>query len=150
VVVVGETTKKVSSSEGHVLTESSPFYKARLLRMEEKIEKIKKALKDRNFQQFGEILEGEAINMHVVMMTSYPPLFYWRPKTMEIILAVQDWREEGISVYLTIDAGPNVHLICQAADEKKVLKKLGVVRGIKKIIVNWPAEGTRLINNHLF
>jgi diphosphomevalonate decarboxylase len=150
VVVVGETAKKVSSSEGHVLTESSPFYKARLTGMKGKIEKMKEALKGRNFQEFGEILEEEAINMHAVMMTSNPPLFYWLPKTVEIILAVQSWREGGVLVYVTIDAGPNVHLLCQAKDEEKVVEKLKKIEKNLKLIVNRPAKGTHLTNNHLF
>lgn len=150
VVIVGETMKKVGSSEGHVLTESSPFYKARILGMKAKLKKMKEALDGKNFKEFGEILEAEALNMHAVMMTSSPSLFYWLPKTMEMILAIQDWREEGILAYFTVDAGPNVHLICQAADEKKVLKKLEAMKGIKNVIVNLPAEGARLINNHLF
>ncbi|MBP8591593.1 diphosphomevalonate decarboxylase, partial [Candidatus Shapirobacteria bacterium] len=150
IAIVGETSKKISSSEGHVLAESSPFYKARILGMKKKIENLKKALKRKNFKEFGEILEEEAINMHAVMMTSRPPLFYWLPKTMAIILAVWDWREEGLPVYFTIDAGPNVHLVCQKRDEKKVEAKLRKIKGVKKIILNKPNRGAYLIKAHLF
>ena len=116
--------------------------------MRAKIRVIKEALKQRNFKKFGEIIEEEAINMHAVMMTSKPALFYWLPKTMEIILAVQDWRDEGLPVYFTIDAGPNVHLICQGKDENRVSKKLKSL-GIKKIIINKPTNGARIISKHL-
>lgn len=150
IVIIGEASKKVSSSEGHVLTESSPFFKARLFGMEDKIKKLKTVLKKRVFKKFGEIIEEEAINMHAVMMTSQPGLFYWLPKTMEIILDCQTWRDKGIPVYFTIDAGPNVHLICREKDEGRVIERLRKIRGIKKIIVNKPARGARVIFKHLF
>lgn len=149
IAIIGETPKKVSSSEGHVLSESSLFYKPRIEGMRAKIRVIKEALKQRNFKKFGEIIEEEAVNMHAVMMTSKPALFYWLPKTMEIILAVQDWRDTGLPVYFTIDAGPNVHLICQGKDENRVSKKLKSL-GIKKIIINKPTNGARIISKHLY
>jgi len=149
VAIVGEAAKKVSSSEGHVLAESSPFYRSRILGMKKKIRELKRALKRKDFEKFGEIVEEEAINMHAVMMTSKPPLFYWLPKTMEIILKVGDWREAGIPVYFTIDAGPNVHLICLKKDVKEVVKRLKKLK-IKKIIVNKPAKGARIVSEHLF
>lgn len=150
IAIIGEAPKKVSSSEGHTLAESSPFYKARVKGMKTKIKMAKKALKEKDFRKFGEILEEEAINMHAVMMTSSPPLFYWLPKTVEVILAVWDWREEGLPVYFTIDAGPNVHLICQKKDEKEIEAKLREIKGVKKIIFNKPARGAYLLRNHLF
>jgi len=149
VAIVGEASKKVSSSEGHVLAESSPFYRSRILGMKKKIRELKRALKRKDFEKFGEIVEEEAINMHAVMMTSKPPLFYWLPKTMEIILKVGDWREAGIPVYFTIDAGSNVHLICLKKDVKEVVKRLKKLK-IKKIIVNKPAKGARIVSKHLF
>jgi len=148
IAIIGEAPKKVSSSEGHVLTESSPFFKPRTEGMKRKIKGIKNALRKKNFEKFGRIMEEEAINMHAVMMTSKPPLFYWLPKTIQIILAVQDWRDIGIPVYFTIDAGPNVHLICQERDENKVSQKLKGL-GVKWVIINHPARGARIISEHL-
>lgn len=150
IVIIGEASKKVSSSEGHVLAESSPFYRPRILGMKDKIKNLERALNEKNFKRFGEIVEEEAINMHAVMMTSQQGLFYWLPKTMEIILDCQTWRDEGISVYFTIDAGPNVHLICREKDEGRVRERLRKIRGIKKIIVNKPTRGVRVIFKHLF
>ncbi|PIU34151.1 diphosphomevalonate decarboxylase [Candidatus Shapirobacteria bacterium CG07_land_8_20_14_0_80_39_18] len=149
-VIVEKKTKKVSSSEGHILTASSPFYKSRISGIKNKLTVIKKAILDRDFEIFGTILEGEAINMHAVMMTSTPPIFYWTPVTFELILTVRGWREEGILVYFTIDAGANVHLICQEKDKQKVIGCLKGMKGIKEVILNQPAIGTRLINKHLF
>jgi len=145
IAVVGDKDKKVSSSEGHTLAASSPFYKARIAEMPKKVREIKSALKNKDFTKFGEIIEAEAINMHAVMMTSKPPLYYWLPKTLEVIQSVQDFRENGIEAYFTIDAGPNVHIICQGKDADKVKSKLKGIKGLKGIIVNKVACGTRII-----
>lgn len=145
IAIVGENSKKVSSTEGHAIAKSSPFYKTRILGMARKVKEIKLALKNRDFTRFGEILEAEAINMHTVMMTSNPVLFYWTPKTLEIILKVLNWRSGGIEAYFTIDAGPNVHIICEGKNLEKVKAKVNLIEGVKKVSVNGPAVGTRLV-----
>lgn len=141
IVVVGARSKKVGSTEGHAVAESSPFYKERIRGMEKKIKSIKKAIKNKNFKRFGEILEAEAINMHMVMMTSEPPLFYWLPKTLKVMQFVIKQREKGVKSYFTIDAGPNVHIICQAKNAQKIVRELKRMEGIKNILVCKPSNG---------
>jgi diphosphomevalonate decarboxylase len=148
IVSVGE--KKVGSTAGMEKAWTSPFLKARLANIKNKIAKIKKALKEKDFTLLGETVEEEAINFHAVMMTQKPALFYWQAETIKIIRAVADFRSQGLMVYLTIDAGPNVHLFCQAKDLEKVKDKTKDISGISKIIVNKPAEGARLVKEHLF
>jgi diphosphomevalonate decarboxylase len=145
IAVVGEKVKKVGSTEGHRKAKESPFYKARISGMNEKIKNIKLALKNKDFTRFGEIIEEEAINMHTVMMTGKPPLFYWLPKTLEVMQSVVAWRESGLETYFTIDAGPNIHIICMAKDAKKVKAKLEKIQGVKKIIINRASEGACIL-----
>ncbi len=150
VAIVTKTEKKVPSSEGHSRAESSPFLKVRIMSMEKKVRAVKKALEGRDFTRLGVIIEEDALSLHTVMMTSRPPILYWLPKTMEIILAVQQWRQEGLESYFTIDAGPTVHLLCLSDNKDKVTQKLKKLGGIEDIIINEPAKGTHLINKHLF
>ena len=88
--------------------------------------------------------------MHHVMQTQNPPLMYWNKMTKSIVGSVRAWRNEGIPVYFTIDAGPNVHLLCEGKDETSVLKKVKMVTGIKSLILNKVARGARLVDTHLF
>lgn len=145
IAIVGQAGKKISSTEGHILAKSSPFYRTRILGMAEKVRGIKRALKNKDFTIFGKILEAEAINMHTVMMTSNPPLFYWVPKTLEIVLSVINWRDDGIEAYFTIDAGPNVHIICERKNLEKINAKVSSIAGVKDVLVNKPTIGTHLI-----
>lgn len=145
VAIVGEKSKKVSSTEGHAVAESSSFFKSRIRDMKRKVRDIKKAFENKDFTKLGEITEAEAVNMHAVMMTSNPPLYYWLPQTLEIMLAVQKWRDRGLEAYFTVDAGPNVHVICQGKDCDKVKRKLSRILGAGSIIVNKPANGACLV-----
>jgi mevalonate pyrophosphate decarboxylase len=47
----------------------------------------------------------------------------------------------GVPAYFTVDAGPNVHIICEGKDEAKVR---AVLSG-REIIVNKPAKGAHII-----
>lgn len=145
IAVMGESTKKVSSTEGHVLSESSPFFRVRIKGMKQKITDMRKAIREKNFVEFGKILEAETVNMHAVMMTSNPALYYWTPETLKVILAVQDWRDEGIRCYFTIDAGPNVHMICPVEDAHVIQTRLRRISGVRNVIINAPAGGTMLL-----
>lgn len=151
VLVIVETSgKKVGSTEGMDNIRTSPFCNRRLRDMPDKIKGMKKAFASKNFRTLGETIEEEAVNMHTVMMTQQPPLYYWNGVTMEIIRTVETWRSEGIPVYFTIDAGPNVHLICEAKNEDAVVKKAEALSGVTQIIVNKPARGAHLVETHLF
>jgi len=150
VVVVSCESKEISSKEGHVLAHTSPYYQARLQELPQRICAIKEAMKQKDFQTFGELLEQEAISLHTICMTSRPPIFYINNKTFEIIEAVRSWRKEGLLGYFTIDAGPNLHIICQKKDAKKLQSKLQNLPSTLFTIVNTPCQGAKISDKHLF
>ena len=118
--------------------------------MKEKNEKVKKLIKERNFKEFGELVEAEALELHTIMLTQYPPLIYWTPGTLRIMKLTSQWRAAGIPVYFTLNTGQNVHLITKQKDAQKVKAELKELDFVKNIIVNTPGEGARLSQNHLF
>lgn len=150
VVIVAETMKKVRSTKGHSLADTSPFQKVRLKNIPAKIKAIKVAMKKKDFTVFGQILESEALNFHTIALTSQPPILYWEGTTMEIMKRVQEWRDQGLESYFTIDAGPTVHIICQPKDVQRLKKRLKTISGIQRLSVNYPSIGARVINQHLF
>lgn len=149
--IVQEEKKKVSSTQGHQLASQNPFLKARLKLVKENLGKIKQAFKNKDFSLLGQVLESEALSLHAVMLTSQPALIYWQPATLAVMHRVIQLREsQKIESYFTIDAGPNVHLICLAKDVLKLKKEVQKIPGVKKIIVNQPSSGAHLLNRHLF
>ena len=150
VALVSTGKKEVPSSLGMKSAKSSPFMKLRLSRMKEKNKLVKKFIKERNFKALGGLTEQEALELHTIMLTQYPPLIYWTPGTLQIMKLVSHWRKEGIPVYFTINTGQDIHLICEQKNIDKVKNKLKELDFVKNIIINIPGEGTRLTDKHLF
>jgi len=150
VAIVSVEKKDIATSEGQKLATSSPFFSLRRNRMEEKIALIKQLMKKKDFVVFGELVEAEALELHAIMLTSTPSLIYWLPGTLRVMKAVKRWRQQGLSVYFTINTGQDVHLICQKKDAKKVSELALQIKDVKKTIINTPANGAYLTEKHLF
>ncbi len=145
VVVVSQEHKEVGSSGGHPLAGSSSLQAARLAGVSARLEACRAALLARNLAGLGPLIEEDAVIMHAVMMSSRPPLYYWTPTTLALILATQQWRKEGLPVYFTIDAGPNVHLICEAAVAEAVEARARRVPGVQTVLSSGPGGAARLV-----
>lgn len=144
-VFVDTSMKKVPTTEGMENIKTSPFWQERVAGIPKKIRKTKEAFDEKNFSLLGEIIEAECVNMHAVMMTQNPPLFYWNETTMKIIQEVKEWRAAGLPVYFTIDAGPNVHLLCEAKNEHVVTEKARAISDVQLVLINSPAQGAHLL-----
>jgi diphosphomevalonate decarboxylase len=62
-----------------------------------------------------------------------------------IMQAVKTWRHEGIPVCYTIDAGPNVHVICPTGQAERITGQLHQLPGVIDILTAHPGEAARLI-----
>jgi len=147
-VVVLETNKKEKSSRNGMqnTVKTSPFYKEWLRTIEKDISEIKDGIKNKNFSVVGKVAEHNCIKMHTTMMTSQPPLFYWKPKTLEIIHQLWDLRKNGLENYFTSDAGPQLKILCEEKNEKEILNFLSTIKGIKKIIPCSAGPGAKVIS----
>jgi len=145
VVIVSQQHKSVGSSGGHPLAQTSSLQAARVAGAAQRLAACKTALLARNLAEMGPVIEEDAVIMHAVMMSSRPPLYYWNPATMAIIQATQQWRAEGLPVYFTIDAGPNVHLICEAAHAAAVEAAARQIPGVQTVLASGPGGPARLL-----
>ncbi len=145
IVLISKEHKETGSSLGHTLADKSPIQGARVEDADRRLEICRKALLERDFPVFADIVEQDCNLMHAVMMTSDPPLYYWLPGTLEVMRAVQTWRRNGLPVCFTIDAGPNVHVICPVKEADKVKRKLGSLAGVKSILECTPGGPARLL-----
>lgn len=150
VAIVSRNKKEVSTTEGQKLAKSSPFFQVRLSNIKGKINLIKKYMKEKKFSLFGELVEGEALELHAIMLTSAPSLIYLLPGSLRVMHMVKKWRQEGLEVYFTVNTGQDIHLICQKKDVEKIVKKAQDLSDIQKTIINYPAEGAHIISTHLF
>ena len=146
IVLISLEHKEIGSSLGHQLAETSPLQEIRVEDAGRRLEICRKALLERDFQQFADIVEQDSNLMHSVMMTSDPPLYYWLPETLAVMQAVRTWRKDGLPVCYTIDAGPNVHVLCPAAEVGKLKRELGTIAGVNSILECHPGGPTHLLD----
>lgn len=149
IAVVSTVKKDISSSEGHTRVESSQYFETRLKELPDRINHTRKAILDKKFSVLGPLIEADTISMHTVMMTSEPPIFYWQPGTLEVMNAVTQWRREGLESYFSIDAGANVHIICEKKNAPALKKRLQGLSLVHSTIYNEPCIGTHEIQDHL-
>ena len=147
IAIVSSQEKTTTSTDGHQLASTSPYFKLRLKQLPHRIIQVGQALKTKNLQLLGETIETEAIDLHLIAMSSQPPVFYWEPATLQLIKLLPQWRSRGLPVYFTLDAGPNPHLITEAKYQVKLLNQLHQLKFINQLIVNRVGEGARLIPN---
>ena len=104
--------KPISSGEAMRRTvATSPAYALWPQRVSEDMEAVLSALHRHDFPAFGAAVERNALAMHSTMQAAVPPVCYWTSKTIEAMRAVQRARAEGLEIYFTMDAGPNVKLL---------------------------------------
>lgn len=149
--IVQESKKKVSSRAGMAQTVANcPFYEGWLKTVNHDLDAMRTGIKQKDFTTVGSTAEHNALKMHATMMTTTPPIIYWNPATVEIMHSVHIWRSEDLECYFTMDAGPNVKVLCLQKNEKEIVKKLSALTGVRKTLVCKPGEGAKLIKEHLF
>lgn len=150
VAVVSHEHKAVSSYDGHGSAPSSPLNAARLAAIPALLTDVRQGIAECSLEAMGPAVEADALAMHAVMMTSRPGLLYWAPATVSVLHAVQAWREEGLPVYFTMDAGPNVHCLCEALQAQEVERRLWNLDGVLDVLSSGPGGGVRVAADHLF
>jgi diphosphomevalonate decarboxylase len=149
--IVSTAEKKVKSRAGMAKTiENCPYYKDWLATVNEDIENVKEGIKEKNFTLVGETAQYNCLKMHATMITTRPTMIYWMPATVAIMHAILAWKEEGLESYFTMDAGPQVKVICLEKDVPELEKRLKEVEGVQKTIVCKPGEAAKVIEEHLF
>jgi diphosphomevalonate decarboxylase len=144
IAIVEEENKPTSSTDGHKLASTSPIQAVRVSDSIRRLDVCRTAIKKKDFQSLAEITELDSNLLHAVMMTSNPALFYWEPASLNIIKAVQSWRKAGLGVAATLDAGPNVHVICESSDSEKVALRLQSMPSVKEVLICHPGYKTHL------
>lgn len=148
IAIVSDEHKKTGSQAGHPVAKTSDLQDARVAGAQKRLDTVRQAILDHNFSTFAEIVELDSNLMHAVMMTGNPALFYWKPITLTIMELVREWREEGLSVCYTLDAGPNVHCICIRKDAEIVRERLSKLSGILDIKLAGTGGAAQLIDSN--
>ena len=150
VVLVQVGAKGVSSLDGHRRATSSPHYERRQTLLPDRLAKVRSAIEVRDLGRLGEVIEEDAIELHLIAMSSNPAIFYWRPATLRVLEAVRRMRRRGLEAWSTMDAGANVHVICSPASEPEVAAELEQLDGVHGVIRDGVGEGPAPVAGSLF
>jgi len=145
IALIDLSHKSIGSTQGHALADTSPLQAARLATVPDRLARARQAILDRDFAALTEVVEQDSLMMHAVMITSSPPLLYWQPGTLAVLHAVTEWRAAGLPCCATIDAGPNVHVICPAEAAPEVERRVRAVAGVRQVLVSGPGGPAVLI-----
>ncbi|MEQ7218255.1 diphosphomevalonate decarboxylase [Vagococcus fluvialis] len=148
VIAVNTGRKKLSSRVGMKQTiATSPFYSSWVETATSDLTKMKDAIKQKDFITLGEITESNGMKMHATMLGAFPPISYWEPDSVKAIQTVKEIRGMGIPCYVTMDAGPNVKVLCKASDMAKIEELLLKEFKREQIIPTTVGEGIKLLSD---
>lgn len=145
-IVLNSKEKKITSRLGmQSVVASSPYYQAWVETCQQNISDLKKAILARNFDEMGRISEENAMKMHALNLSASPHFNYFEPESLIAMRLVEELRQTGISCYYTLDAGPNVKVLCLRKDVTAIKKKLSTVFSPEQLLLSSPGPGVTLI-----
>lgn len=148
VLAVDTGQKKIASREGmdHTVA-TSPFYSAWVETAKTDLEAMKVAIAERDFDKVGRLTEHNGMKMHATTLSANPPFTYWSADSLRAQEAVRQVREEkGLSAYMTMDAGPNVKVLCRASQMEELAEALGQYFPADKIITSRPGRAAYVLS----
>jgi diphosphomevalonate decarboxylase len=125
VAVVSTARKAVGSTEGMERSRlTSPLYPTWVEQAAGDVAEAEAAVRTRDLPRLGRVMEASTFKMHASMLTSDPPLLYWQPASIACLHAVWALRERGVGAWTTMDAGPQVKVLCAPHDAPAVVQAL--------------------------
>ena len=139
VLVLNEEKKIISSRKGMALCmETSTSFDEWIRQSEIDFENMKRYLSEGDFLKVGELTEENALRMHETTKNANPPFTYLTEKSFEAMEYVKELRKQGEKCYFTMDAGPNVKVLCLEEDFERLKdifgKKYKIIASKCKVI----------------
>ena len=125
-LVLEDQKKPISSRDGMKLcVETSTTFDEWIRQSEQDYKDMLVYLKENDFKKVGELTEKNALAMHATTKTATPSFSYLTDASYEAMDFVRQLREQGEYCYFTMDAGPNVKVLCLEEDLEYLSELLG-------------------------
>ena len=125
-LVLEDQKKPISSRDGMKLcVETSTTFEEWIRQSEQDYKDMLVYLKENDFEKVGVLTEKNALAMHATTKTANPPFSYLTDASYEAMDFVRQLREQGESCYFTMDAGPNVKVLCLEENLEHLSELLG-------------------------
>jgi diphosphomevalonate decarboxylase len=145
VAVTSSAPKAVTSRAGMEHAATSPLYPAWVTGAEADLAEARAAIRARDLEALGLVAEHSALKMHAIGLAARPPLLYWRGATVECLHRVWALRAEGTRAFASIDAGPQVKVLCEPGNAARVAETLRVVPGVERVLTCGPGGGAEIV-----
>jgi len=123
---------------------TSPFYEAWLERQPADLAAARAAVEARDFAALAAVGEHNCLKMHSVMWTSRPAAVYWNAATLACLETVRKLAGDGLPVFFTIDAGPQVKAVSLPEVAEEVRAALAGTDGVVDVLQSGLGAGARL------
>jgi diphosphomevalonate decarboxylase len=104
------------------------------------------AVERKDFAALAEVSEASCLAMHAVMTTTQPSLLYWNAATVACMHRVRSLRNGGLAAFYTIDAGPQVKVVCEPSATAEVRSALADIAGVQETVVTGLGPGASVID----
>jgi diphosphomevalonate decarboxylase len=146
VAITAQGEKAVGSGPGMALSaESSPYYGEWVGTHPADLDTARAAIGARDFNALANVSESSCLKMHAAAMSTTPPLIYWNGATVDCLNRIRQLRADGVPVFFTIDAGPQVKAICEPGAEAEVRAALESTAGVRDVVVTDLGPGLELL-----
>lgn len=145
VAITDRQPKAVGSRAGMRHAQTSPFFAAWVTTQDADLAAARQAIAQRDLEHLGTVAEHNCLKMHGVALTAQPSLLYWKPGTLAAMDTVRGLRRRGILAYFTIDAGPQVKVLCHLRDCPTVADALRDTPGVLEVMCSQPGPGARVL-----
>lgn len=148
VAMVTTQEKAISSREAMLRCQkTSPFFDAFVTTHTKDFTQSLTALRNGYFAELGQIMEHSTLKMFGTMWSAQPAINYWQPQSLALLDIVYALRREyGPIAFFTMDAGPNVKVLCQGVDVPVVVKAFAMAQATSRIVVSGLGSGAQIIN----
>lgn len=146
IVAVTETgPKPVGSTEAMEISRTtSPFYDRWVSDQPDDLAAARDAIAARDFAALAAVAEHNCLKMHSVMWSSRPPIVYWNDATLACLHTLRKLQADGVEVFFTIDAGPQVKAVCAPASAEAVKTALRATSGVRDLLETGLGPGATL------
>lgn len=146
VAITSTARKSISSSKGMAASKkSSPYFDAWVATADADMEAAHKAIVAGDFSALAAVAEHSCMKMHALMLSTQPSLRYWNPTSLACLDSVSQMQQEGVPVFCTIDAGPQVKAVCKQEAAAEVAEQLAAVDGVLDVHVLGLGNGARVV-----
>jgi diphosphomevalonate decarboxylase len=147
IVRVQDQAKPITSRQAMESTKTnSPYFDAWVENAPALAAQARSALDRRDLDALGSQIRLSYLRMFGTMLAADPPILYWLPDSLAIIRLCATMRQQGLAAWETMDAGPQVKIICLTEHVNQIYATIQQQLPQLSLLIDRPGPGPRILN----